>query len=111
MSEFIAHSYRLLRSLVLEWDKEPSVPHIVHSLPPPNQAWAQETKPFDGEEQGALLACLIGRPRIEIGIETIHNGGLTAVWPTQMPFSPAPREFRSEFASEESVYKREKGGI
>lgn len=93
MSEFIARSYRLLRSLILERDKEPSVPHTVPSLPPPNQPWAQETKPFDWEEQGAVLARLIGRVRTEIGIETIDNEGLAALWPTQMPFSPAPREF------------------
>lgn len=73
MSEFIACSYRLLRSLVLELDKEPSVPRTVPSLPPPNQPWARETKPFDGEEQGAMLACLIGRVGIEIGIEIIDN--------------------------------------
>lgn len=48
MSESIARCYRLLRSLILELDKEPSVPHTVPSLPPPNQPWAQETKPFDG---------------------------------------------------------------
>lgn len=101
MSEFIAHNYRLLRSPVLERDKEPSVPHIVHSLPPPNQPWAQETKPFGGEEQGAMRARLIAGVMIEIGIETIYNEGLAAICPTQMPFSPAPREFRSKFSSEE----------
>lgn len=37
MSEFIARSDRLLRSPVLEPDKELSVPHTVPSLPPPNQ--------------------------------------------------------------------------
>lgn len=54
-----------------------------------------------------MLARLIARVMIEIGIETIYNEGLTAIWPTPMPFSPAPREFRSKFASE-SVEKRGK---
>ncbi len=111
MSEFFACSYRLLRSLGLEQDKEPSVPHTVPSLPPPNQPWAQETKPFDGEEQDALHARLIGRVGSEIGIEVIDNEGLTAIWPTQMPFSLARREFRSEFPSKDSVYKRGKEEI
>lgn len=57
-----------------------------------------------------MLACLIGRVGIEIGIELIDNEGLTALWLTQMPFSPALREFRSELASKDSVYKRVKEG-
>lgn len=57
-----------------------------------------------------MLACLIGREEIEIGIEIIDNESLTAIWPTQMPFSPAPREFRSEFDSKGSGYKRGKEG-
>lgn len=56
-----------------------------------------------------MLGCLIGRVMIEIGIEIIDNEGLIAIWPTQMPFSPAPREFRSELASKGSVYIEEKG--
>lgn len=48
--------------------------------------------------------------RGEIGIEIIDNESLTAIWPTQMPFSPAPREFRSEFDSKGSGYKRGKEG-
>lgn len=48
-----------------------------------------------------MLACLIGRVRIEIRIETADNEGLTAVWTSQMPFSPAAREFRTEFASKD----------
>lgn len=50
-----------------------------------------------------MRARLIGRVRIETSIETIYNEGLTAVWPTQMPFSPAPREYRGELACEVSV--------
>lgn len=35
---------------------------------------------------------------------------LTAAWPTQMPFSPAPREFRSEFLLLKTRYIRERKG-
>lgn len=53
-----------------------------------------------------MLAHLIGRVGIEIGIELIDNEGLTALLPTQMPFSPALGEFISELAP----LKREKEG-
>lgn len=53
-----------------------------------------------------MLARLIGRAGSAIGIEIIDKESLTAIWPTQMPFSPTPREFRSEFASKDSVFKR-----
>lgn len=61
-----------------------------------------------GEEEGAMLARLIGRVRIEIRIEAADNEGLSAVWTSQMPFSPAAREFRTEFASKDSVCERGK---
>lgn len=77
--------------------------HTPPSLPPLNQPWAHETKPFDGEEHGAMLAHLIDRVRIEIRIEIIDNEGLTALWPTQMPFRVLSGEFRSEFASKDSA--------
>lgn len=55
-----------------------------------------ETKPFDGEEQGALLGRLIGRVGIEICIEMVDSDGLAALWPTRMPFSAAPGELASK---------------
>lgn len=75
MSEFVACSYRLLRSLILERDKEPSVPCTVPSLPPHNQPWSRETKPFDWDGQGAVQGRLIGRVKTEIGIEIFWQRG------------------------------------
>lgn len=59
-----------------------------------------------GEGTRALLACLIARLGIEIGIETIYNEGLEAISPAQMPFSPA--KFRREFSAEEQERKGRK---
>lgn len=56
--------------------------------------------------RGAMPARLIGRAGNEIGIETIYNEGLAAVWFAQMPFGPALRERTSVFASEEQREKR-----
>lgn len=50
-----------------------------------------------------MRASVIGRVGIEICIETFNNESLTAIWPTQMPFSPDPRALRSELASEDRV--------
>lgn len=40
-----------------------------------------------------MRVALIGRDGIEIGIETIDGVGPNGLWPTQMPFSLASREF------------------
>lgn len=82
--------------------------HTPPSLPPLNQPWAQETKPFDGEEQGAMVARLIDRVRIEICIEIIDNEGLNALWPTQMPFSWIPESLEVSLLLKIQLVKEER---
>lgn len=85
MSEFVACSYRLLRSLILERDKEPSVPRTVPSLPPHNQPWSRETKPFDW-----------GRTRSSAGLSDWQSQDWDRYWNllttwAQLPFGPHNR--------------------
>lgn len=81
MTELVACSYRLLRSLLLERDKEPSVP----CLPPPNQPRSPETKPFDWDGQEAVPGRLIGKVQ---GWNRYWN--LLTTW-ARLPFGPHKR--------------------